>query len=103
MAAAIRVEARCQPVSGEDLEQRLKRRSRAFLFDQKGRIELARRIIHRRDQVEHRLAGKPRRLRAVLVQHHPLARLALALAAMRPAPPCPFHRPAVYSWVFTQL
>jgi hypothetical protein len=33
MAAAIGVEARCQPVSGEDLEQRLKGRSRAFLFD----------------------------------------------------------------------
>jgi hypothetical protein len=37
------------------------------------------------NQVEHRLVGKPRRPRAVLVQHHALAGLALALAAMCPA------------------
>jgi hypothetical protein len=48
MAAAIGVEARCRPVNGEHFEQRRKRRSGAFLFDQERRG----RIVHRHDQVD---------------------------------------------------
>jgi hypothetical protein len=43
----------------------------------------ARGVIHRHHQVERRPTGKPSRPRAVLVQHHALARLALTLASMR--------------------
>ena len=93
VAAAVGIEARRQAVRGEHLQQRAKGRGRAFLLDQKRRVDRAGRVVHRHDQVERRLARKPRRARAVLMQHHALARLALALATMRSAPPAP-ARPA---------
>ena len=84
MRAAVGVEAHRQAVLAENLLQRPEGRGRALLFDEKGRIDRPRRIVHRHDQVERRLALKPFMARAVLVQHHPRQRPPLALAPMRP-------------------
>jgi hypothetical protein len=86
MAGAIAVEARRQPLGREHLQQSAKRHRRALFFDQKCRVDRAGRVIHGDDQVELRLARKPERARAVLMQHHAFARLALALSPMRAAP-----------------
>ena len=86
MAAPIGVEAQRQAMAPEHLAQRPKRRSRAFLLDQKGRIDRARRIVHRHDQIERRLAREPDVPRTVLMQHHARQRPARPLAPMRPAP-----------------
>ena len=80
MAGAIGIEARRQAVRCEHLQQRSQRRGGAFLLDQKRRVDRARRVIHRDDQVERRLSIQPGRARAVLVQHHARTWLALALA-----------------------
>jgi hypothetical protein len=85
VAAAIGIEARRQAVRGEHVQQGAERRYRAFFLDQERRVDRARRIIHGHNQIELRPARKPSRSRAVLVQHHALERLALALAAMRAA------------------
>ena len=92
VAAAVGVEARRQALGGEHLEQGPKRRGGAFLLDQERRIDRAGRVVHGDDQIERRRARKPGRPRAVLVQHHALERLALALAPMRTAPPRPLHQ-----------
>ena len=84
MRAAIGIEAQRQAVLGEHLHQRPERRGRAFLLDQKRRVDRARRIVHGHDQVERRLALEPGVARAVLVQHHPRQRPPLALAPVRP-------------------
>jgi len=93
MAAPIGVEAARQAVLAEHLEQRPKGRRRAFLLDQERRVDRARRIVHRHDQVERRLTLEPRRPRAVLMQHHARTRLALALATVRSAPWRARHQP----------
>jgi hypothetical protein len=80
MAAAVGIEADRQTVAGEHFKQPPKRRGRALFLDQERRIDRARRIVHGDDQVELRLACKPERPRAILVQHHSFAGLALALA-----------------------
>ena len=93
MAAAVGVERARQAVSDEHLEQAAECRSRSFLLHQEGRIDRARRVIHRDDQIERRLPVQPAMPRAVLVQHHAFARLALALAPMRPAALGALHQP----------
>jgi hypothetical protein len=92
VAAAIGVEARRQAVHGEHFNKRPKRRCGAFFLDQECRIDRAGRIIHRDNQIELRPACKPRCPRAVLVQHHALPRLALALAAVGAAPLGALHQ-----------
>ena len=84
MRAAIRIEAHRQAVLGKDLLQRPEGRGRAFLLDQKRRIDRPRRVVERHNQVERRLALEPGVARAVLMQHHPRQRPPLALAPMRP-------------------
>ena len=59
MAAAIGVEGREQPVRPDRLGEPAKTRRRAFLLDKKDRQDAARRIVHRRDQIERRPFGKP--------------------------------------------
>ena len=93
MAAAIGIETARQPFAGEHISQRRKGRGGAFLLDQKRRIGRARRIIHGHDQVEFTLTFEPGEAAAVLVQHHAFARLALALASVRPAPLRSLHQP----------
>jgi hypothetical protein len=61
MAAAIRIEARRKTLLDEHLEQGPKARRRAFLLNQKSRIDRARGIIRGHDQIERRLTRKPRR------------------------------------------
>jgi hypothetical protein len=92
MAAAISVEARRQALRREHFEQRLKRRDGAFLLDQKGWVNRVGGIVHRHDQIEHRLARKPGKPAAILVQHHALTRLARPLATVRAAPRGTFHQ-----------
>jgi hypothetical protein len=81
----------------EHLLQRPEARGRAFLFDQKGRIDRARRVIQRDNEIERRLALEPGVPRAVLVQHHPRQGPPLPLPAMRPLArrlgdqPCPLQ------------
>src|SRR5271166_1119677 len=81
---AVGVEAHRQAVLAEHLLQRPKGRGRALLLDQERRGDRARRIVHRHDQVERRLAFEPGVPRTVLVQHHPWQRPPLALAPVRP-------------------
>src|SRR3984885_1231688 len=83
--AGVGVEARRQAVLGENLFQRPEGRGRAFLFDQKGRIDRSRRVIERDNEIKGGLAFEPFVARAVLVQHHPRQRPPLALP---PMPPC---------------
>jgi hypothetical protein len=84
MRAAVGVEAHRQTVNGEDLLQRPKGRGRAFLLNEKRRIDRPGRVVEGDDQVERRLAREPRMPRAVLMQHHPRQRTPLPLAPMRP-------------------
>ena len=93
VAAAIRVEARRQAFGANVSGQPAKARGRAFLLDQEGRVDRAGRVVHGHDQVERRLMRQPFMPAAVLVQQHSLARLALALAPVRAAPPGPIHQP----------
>jgi hypothetical protein len=65
MTAAIGVDARRQPACREHLQEASHRGSRALLLDQKHRVDRARRIVHRHDQVQRRLAAKPFVLAAV--------------------------------------
>jgi hypothetical protein len=86
MAAAVGIETRGQALGREHLQKAPEGRSGAFLLDQERRVERARRVIHGDDEIKLRLARKPSRWRAILVQHHAFARLALALATVRPTP-----------------
>jgi hypothetical protein len=83
MTAAVGIEASRQTMRREYIQQPLERRDGAFLLDQKARVDRARSVIHRHDQIEHRLPIQPGRTRPILVQHHARARFALALAAVR--------------------
>ena len=84
MRAAIGVEAHRQAVRAEHLLERAKGRGRALLLDEKRRIDLPRRVVHRHDEIERRLAREPIMPRAVLMQHHPRQRPPHTLAPMRP-------------------
>ena len=84
MRAAVGVEAHRQAVLRENLLQRPEGRGRAFLLDQKGRIDRPRRVIHRDDEIKGGLALEPCVPGAVLMQHHARQRTPLALPPMRP-------------------
>jgi hypothetical protein len=86
MAAAVGVERAEQPLGRDRLDQGAKARDRSFLRDQKRRINLARRIVERDDQIERPAAVKPGVPRSVLMQHHTRHRPARPLASVRPAP-----------------
>jgi hypothetical protein len=58
MRPAIGVEAHRQAMLRKDLVQRLEGRGRAFLLDEKGRIDRSRRAIERHHKIE-RLALEP--------------------------------------------
>ena len=61
VAATIRVEARWQTVCGKRLQKPTKARCRAFFLNQKRRVDRARRIVHRDNQVERRLSPQASR------------------------------------------
>ena len=84
MRPAVRIEAHRQTVLREHLVQRPEGRGRAFLLDQKRRIDRPGRVVERHNQIERRLALEPGVPRAVLMQHHPRQRPTLALPPMRP-------------------
>src|SRR6516225_5172435 len=86
MAAAIGIEARRKPLRREHLQKPTKRRNRAFFLDQKRRVDRAGGIVHRDDQIKLRRPAEPRKPAAILMQHHPFARLAWPFATVRPAP-----------------
>src|SRR5215468_7120511 len=52
MAAAIGIEARHKPLRREHLQQPTKRRNRAFFLDQERRVDRARGIVHRHNQIK---------------------------------------------------
>ena len=81
--AAIGIEAHRQPMGRKHFSQRPKGRGRALFLDQKRRVNLARRVIQRRNQIQRRMSRKPSVPRAVLVQHHPRQRTPLPPAPMR--------------------
>jgi hypothetical protein len=95
MAAAVGVELHEQAVALDHLDQPAEAAERAFLVDQKRRVELAGGVIHGDDQVERRLALEPGVLRAVLVQEHAAHRPARPLAPMGATPRCRRHRPGL--------
>jgi hypothetical protein len=68
----------------ENLAQRPEGRGRAFLLNEKGRIDRPRRVIERDNEIERRLALEPGVSRAVLMQHHASQRPPLALPPVRP-------------------
>ena len=61
VAATVGIQARRQTMGAEHLQQRPQRRGGAFLLDQKRRVDPARRIVQRHDQVQRRLPRKPHR------------------------------------------
>ena len=82
MGAAVRIERAEQAVRRNHLAQCAQRRGGAFLLDQNHRIDIARRIIERHDQVHRRPAFDPDVARAVLMQHHARQRAPLPLLTM---------------------
>ena len=85
VAAAVCVERAEQAVRRNHLAQRPQCRGGAFLRNQDHRIDFARRIIERHDQVHRRPAFDPDVARAVLMQHHARQRTPLPLLAMSAA------------------
>ena len=79
------IQGREQPVLADHLVQTAKARGGALLLDQKDRVDRARRIVERDDQIERPLAGQPRVRRAVLKEHHAGQRPARPLLAVRRA------------------
>jgi len=86
MTAAVGIEARGQAACREHLEKCPERRNRAFLLDQKCRVDIARRVVHGDNEIERGRPFKPGKGAGVLVQHHAHARLALTLAPVGAAP-----------------
>ncbi len=93
MAAAVRIEAQGQAMVAKNLFQGPERRSGAFLLDQKGRKNSARRIVQRDDQIERLVVLKPRKARPILMQHHAQHRAPRPLAPVG-APPRGFRQQA---------
>jgi hypothetical protein len=79
-------------VALEHFVQGPKRRRRALFLDQKSRKNRARRIVHRHNQIERRLACKPNVTRTVLMQHHATQRTARPSAPMGAPPLGPFQQ-----------
>src|SRR5579884_2117664 len=86
MAAAVAVERAEQALGRDRLDQAAKARERPFFRDEERRINLARGVVERDDEVERPLAVEPGVPRGVLMQHHADHRPALPFASMRPAP-----------------
>src|SRR5919206_1884365 len=85
VTAPIGIERTEQALACDHLAKATQAREGAFLFDQKGRVDLARGVVQRDDQIQWRLPAQPGMGRAVLEQHHPGQRLAHPLLAMRGA------------------
>jgi hypothetical protein len=85
MRAAIGVERAKQALLADHLQERLEARHRAFLGHEERRVDLARGVVQGDNQIP-LLVRHPIMPRAVLVQHHPRQRLALALLAVRATP-----------------
>ncbi len=83
--APVGVEAQRQPMRREDLAQARNVEAVPSSSHQKRRIDRARRVIHRHDQIERRQAPHPNMARSVLMQHHPRHRPARPLAPVRAA------------------
>jgi hypothetical protein len=86
MSATVGIEARWQAAGCEHLEEGPQRRNRAFLLDQKCRVDLAGRVVHGDNEIERGRPFNPGKGARVLVQHHAQARLALTLAPVGAAP-----------------
>jgi hypothetical protein len=65
MTAAIGIKAQRQAATPEYFQQGPERRNRAFFLDQKRRVNLARRVVHRHHQIKRRSVGQPRVPRGV--------------------------------------
>src|SRR5918911_1120312 len=85
VTAPIGIERAEQALALDHLPQATQAREGAFLFDQKGRVDLARGVVQRDNQIQRRLPAQPGMGRAILEQHHPGQRLAHPLLAMRGA------------------
>src|SRR5882672_9808309 len=83
MAAAIGVERAEQALLANHLAQGLERRCRPFFLDQQHRVDLARRIVQRNDQIHRRQTFDPDMARPVLVQQHAPKRPTWTLLAVR--------------------
>jgi hypothetical protein len=81
-------------VPADHLLQAAKARGGALLLDQKDRVNRARRIAERDNQLERRLARQPLVRRAILKQHHAGQRPARPLLAVRRAARRDRHQPA---------
>ena len=83
MAPRSGVEGAEQAVPGDNVAQTLEAAHRAFLFDQKGRVDLAGGVIHGHDLIEVAVETRgPAMRRAVLVQQHARQRPPRRLLAM---------------------
>ena len=85
MTASIRIQRTEQPVLRDHLPQALERRRRSLLVHQKRRVDRARRIVERDDQIERRLPFEPGMAAPVLMQHHPNQRPPWTLLPVRRA------------------
>jgi hypothetical protein len=83
MAATIGVERAEQTMLANHFTQGLERRCRPFFLDQQHRVDLARRIVHRDDQVHRGQTLDPGVARPVLVQQHAPKWTAWTLLAVR--------------------
>ena len=86
MAAAVGVERAEQPLGRDRLDQAEKARNRTFLLHEERRIDLARRVVERDDEIERPMTFEPGVPRRVLMQHHPHHWPTRPLAPVRPAP-----------------
>ena len=84
VAPAIRIKRAEQAMRLNHLAQRRKTAHRPLLGHEKRRVNLARRIVHRHNQVPP-TPRNPLMTRPIPVQHHPGQRTTRALATMRPA------------------
>jgi hypothetical protein len=94
MAAPVGVELAKQSVPLDHLADPAQARCRAFLLDQKGRVDRACRVVEGDHQIVLPvIARQPGKARGILVQHHAHQRPARPLLAMRRAPRRRFGEP----------
>jgi hypothetical protein len=92
MAAAIGVERAEQAMLANHFAQGPQHRCRPFLLDQEHRVDIARRIVHRHNQVHRGQAFDPGVARPVLVQQHARKQPTWTLLAVRRTLRCLAHQ-----------
>ena len=93
VAAAVGVERAEQAMLADHLAQRLEGRGGSLLFDEEHRVDLARGVVHRDDQVHRGQSLDPHMPRSVLMQHHAAHRPTRPLLAVRRALRRRLHQP----------